>query len=89
MARNEEILIINNIAAIFNLFIGRNLQKVVFTSFNFLTHFSFKKVFNTLKGLSHEMDLAFVISRKDKNKKLTLLSQHELALTALNTLFAL
>jgi hypothetical protein len=70
MARNEEILIINNIAV--NPFIGRNLQKVVFTSFNFLTHFSFKKVYNTLKGLCHEMDLAFVISRKDKNKKLTL-----------------
>jgi hypothetical protein len=44
-------------------------KKVVFTSFNFLTHFSFKKVYNTLKGLSHEMDLAFVISRKDENKR--------------------
>ncbi len=64
-------------------------KKVVFTSYNLLTHFSFKKVYNTLKGLSHEMDSAFVISRKEKNKKLTLLSQRELALTALNTLFAL
>ncbi len=64
-------------------------KKVVFTSFKFLTHFSLKKVYNTLKGLSHEMDLAFVISRKDKDKKLTLISQCELALTALNTLFAL